>query len=73
MPRQVRRAAHDPAERIHLAHDRALGDPADRGIAGHLADGLEILGQQQASALRSAPTSAEASVPACPPPITMTS
>lgn len=45
--REIRRPAHDPAERIHFAHDGALGDSADRGIAGHLTDGLQVLREQQ--------------------------
>ena len=38
---EIRRAPHDAAERIDLAHDGALGHAADRGVAGHLADALE--------------------------------
>ena len=38
--------AHRAAERIDLAHQLALGQAADRGIAGHLGDGVEIAGQQ---------------------------
>ena len=36
-----------PPERVDLADDGTLGDPADRGIARHLTDRFQILGQQQ--------------------------
>ena len=39
--REIGRAAHDAAECVDFAHDRAFGDAADRRIARHLADGLE--------------------------------
>src|SRR6185369_757682 len=35
---EIRCSPHDPAQRIDLANDRAFGDSADRGIAGHLPD-----------------------------------
>src|SRR5438552_15424149 len=38
---------HDPAEGIDLAHHGALRDPADGGIAGHVADGVEVGGEQE--------------------------
>ena len=38
---QVRGAGHDAAERVHLAHHRALGHAANGRIARHLPDGLE--------------------------------
>ena len=44
--REVRRASHDAAERVDLARDGALRDPADRRIAGHLADRLERRGEE---------------------------
>jgi hypothetical protein len=40
-------AAHDAAQCVHLAYNCALRNPADSGIAGHLADGLEILGEEE--------------------------
>ena len=40
-------AAHEPIERIHLAHQRALGEPADRRVARHRTDGRALLGDQQ--------------------------
>ena len=43
----IRDPAHHAVQRIDLAHQMALADPADRGIAGHLADGLELVRQQQ--------------------------
>jgi hypothetical protein len=39
--------AHQPVQGIDLAHQMALAHPADGGIAGHLAQGLEGMGQQQ--------------------------
>ena len=36
-----------PVEGVDLAHEVALAQPADRGVAGHLADGFEPVGQQQ--------------------------
>ena len=33
--------AHHAVERIDLAHQVALAEPADRRVAGHLADGGE--------------------------------
>ena len=38
---------HRAAERVDLAHEMALADPADRGIAAHLADGLDVVRQKQ--------------------------
>ena len=35
-------APHDPAESVHLADHRTLRDSADRGIATHLADRVEV-------------------------------
>ena len=45
--RLVGDAAHQPVERVHLAHQRAFGEPADGGVAGHRADGLALLGDEQ--------------------------
>jgi ferredoxin len=50
--REIRRAPHHPTQRVHLAYDRALRDPADGGIAGHLADRFEILGEKQRARAR---------------------
>ena len=36
-------AAHQAVERIDLAHQMALAEPADRRVAGHLADGREAV------------------------------
>ena len=43
--RRVDRAAHQPAERIDLANEMALGRAADRRIARHVRDGV---GRQRA-------------------------
>ena len=40
-------AAHQAIERIDLADQMALAEPADRRIAGHGADGREALGDQR--------------------------
>ena len=65
-------AAHQPVERVDLAHEMALAEAADRRIAGHLADRREALGdERRARAERAA--AAAASQPAWPPPMTMTS
>ena len=45
--RVVDGAAHFAAERVHLAHQMALGRPADGGVAGHERDGVQIERQQQ--------------------------
>ena len=42
----VDRAAHDPVERIDLAHQMALGEPADRRVARHLADRRPVVRQE---------------------------
>ena len=43
----VRHAAHQAVERIDLAHQMALAEPADRRIAGHRADGGEPMRDQR--------------------------
>ncbi len=43
----VRDAAHEPVERIDLADQVALSEPADRRIAGHGTDGREAMGDQR--------------------------
>ena len=40
-------AAHDAVQGIDLAHQMALAQPADGGIAGHLADRVEPVREQQ--------------------------
>ena len=45
--RTIAGTAHETAQRVDLAHHSALRDPADRGIAGHLADGVEVGGDDQ--------------------------
>jgi hypothetical protein len=44
---RVRHAAHQPAERVHLAHERALADAADRRVARHDADRVDPLRHEQ--------------------------
>ena len=43
MPAGIGDAAHQAVERIDLAHQMALAEPADRRIARHRADGREPL------------------------------
>ncbi len=42
----VRRATDQPVKGVDLAHDMALPQPADRGIAGHGAQAMTIEGQK---------------------------
>jgi hypothetical protein len=37
--------SHQTSERIDLSNDLAFGDSTDRGIAAHLANGIEVSGQ----------------------------
>ena len=41
----VRIPAHDPAEGVDLPHDVPFGQTADGGVAGHLGNGVEVLGE----------------------------
>ena len=43
----IDRARHRAAERVDLFREVALADAADRGIAAHLPEGLEVLREQQ--------------------------
>ena len=45
--RLVPEPTHQPVESIDLPYQMALAQAADGGVAAHLADGLELLGQQQ--------------------------
>ena len=65
-------AAHDAIQRIDLAHQMALAQAADGGIARHLADRVEPVGEQQRARAGRADAAA-ASQPAWPPPTTITS
>ena len=46
-PAAVRGAPHGAAEGVDLAHEVPLADPPDRGVAAHLAEGLDALGEEQ--------------------------
>ena len=64
--------AHDAAQRIHLAHQVALGHAANGRIAAHLRDQVHIHGDQRGlQPMRAAAMAA--SHPACPAPTTTTS
>ena len=64
--------AHQSAKGVDLAHKFAPANSADCRIARHLADFGQITADQCGEApIRAA--AAAASIPACPPPITMTS
>jgi hypothetical protein len=43
MPARSIARAHDAAERIDLAHQMALAEPADRRVARHLADRCALM------------------------------
>src|ERR1019366_5930499 len=45
--RLVGRQSHLAAERVDLADQMALADAADRGVAGHLADMIEVQREHQ--------------------------
>ena len=42
----IDRARHDAVKRIDLAHQMAASQAADRRVAGHRPDGLELVGEQ---------------------------
>ncbi len=45
--RAIGRPRHQAAEGVDLLHQVALADTADRRVAAHLADGLDVVRQQQ--------------------------
>ena len=57
---------HQPVERVDLPHQLALAEPANRGIAGHFADCLTVLGHERGARAktRSRSRSLAAGVPA---------
>ena len=68
----VGRRGHRAAERVDLLDEVALADAADRRVAAHLAERLdECVSSSVAAPMRAAASAA--SVPAWPPPTTMTS
>ena len=54
--RRIRDTAHQAIQRIDLAHQMAFADAADRGIAGHLAQGGDLVRQEQGFRAGRAPT-----------------
>ena len=48
--RFVRGERHRPAQRIHLLDQVTLANPADRRVAGHLAERLDVVREQQRGA-----------------------
>lgn len=48
----IRRPRHHAPQGIDLLHKVALADAADRRIAAHLANGLDVVGQQQRARTR---------------------
>ena len=70
--RRIGDTAHHAAKRIDLADDMAFGRPADRRIARHMRDFVEVDRQQQRRAPMRAAAQA-ASHPAWPAPTTITS
>ena len=67
--------SHQTTKRIDLTDDLAFAKSSDRGVAGHGADrdGSIVTNATRASGPRTPAAAQAASVPACPPPITMTS
>ncbi len=45
--RLVRGDGHRAAQGVHFLDEMPLADPSDRGIAGHLAEGLDTVGEQK--------------------------
>ena len=43
----VRQPAHQAIQRVDLAHEVTLAQAADRRVAGHLAQGGEVVGEQE--------------------------
>jgi hypothetical protein len=50
----VGHAAHDAVQGVDLTDQMALAQAADGRVAGHLADGLKLVGQQQGARARRA-------------------
>jgi len=46
-PRGVGRAPHDPVQGIDLAHQMTFAQTPDRRVAGHLADGCQVVRQER--------------------------
>ena len=51
-PGRVRCLRHHATERVDLAHQMALADATNGRVAAHLADGLDVVGQQQRARTR---------------------
>ena len=45
--RRIRDPSHQPVQRVHLAHQMPLAEPADGRVARHLADGRALLRHQR--------------------------
>ena len=45
--RHIGQPSHQPVQRIDLTHQMPLAQPTDSRVAAHLADGFQLLGQQQ--------------------------
>ena len=73
MPRLVGGDRHRTAQRVDLLDEVSLADAADRRVARHLPERLDVVGEQQRARGPSARDASAASVPAWPPPTTITS
>ncbi len=47
MPAAIGHAAHEAVQGVDLAHEMAFAEAADGGVAGHLADGGEAVGEKR--------------------------
>ena len=45
-PARIRHLAHHAAQRVHLAHQVSLGDPANRRVAAHLRNQIQVQRKQ---------------------------
>ena len=46
-PHRIRNLAHNATQRVHFPHQVALGDAANRGVARHLRDQIQIETEQR--------------------------
>ena len=47
MPAPIRGPGHDATQRVHFPRQMALADAADGRVAAHLAQGVQVVGQEQ--------------------------
>ena len=61
--RRIGGARHHAVERVDLAHQMALAQAADRGIAGHFADRRKTMGDERGRGACSAPPRSRLRIP----------